>query len=54
MVANCILAKHTKREVLEDINTKGDGVSKTADAQNIPVPKLVYYNLTHPPTISYC
>ena len=48
------LAKQTKREVLDGINTQGDRVSKTAHAQNIPASKLVYDNLTHPPTISYC
>ena len=53
-VAYCVLAKQKKREVLDGINTQSERVSKTADAQNIPVPKLVYDNLTHPPTISYC
>ena len=52
-VANCVLAKQMKREVLDDINTQSERVSKTADAQVIPVLTLVFDYLTHPPTISY-
>ena len=48
-----MVPKQTKREVLDGINTQGERVSKTAGAQNILVPKLVYDNLTHPPTISH-
>ena len=51
-VANCVLAKQTKREGLDGTNTQSERVSNTADAQNIPVPKLVFDNLAHPATIS--
>ena len=34
LVANCVLAKQTEREVLDGINTQSERVSKIADAHN--------------------